>query len=577
MTLCRLILIAGIFGLAAIAAGFAARYPAVLFLAVILVGYLGGRRVIQLTSHGTARWANAADLKRAGMLGGHGLPLGKIEVRRPTFWAALKGLFDKRLHAREACVALMLSCRKLQRLPPQSEMVRLNNAVHTVVFAPSGAGKGVSLVVPFLLSCLDSLVVIDPKGENAKLTADARRRMGQRVFIIDPFGLVTKNPDTLNPIAGLRNDSPQSLDEARAIAKEIVVRGMNEPDPHWNDNAESLTAGMIVAALWTKTKSLQDVRTLLSIAESRNAAIKEMCASPVWGGMIARLGAQLANLKDKELAGVLSTANRHTAFLDTLAVAQSTGTSSFDPADLMKGKVTVYLVLPPEYLKSHAALLRLWVGTLMRACVKNGAQEKNLVHFVLDEAASLGQMDSLEDAVSLGRGYGVRCQFYYQATGQLKTCWREGRDQTLLANCTQVYFAVRDYETAEQVSNQLGEETIVVRSGGENWGGSKQSNSPDASSSRGESWGGNDNWQQQGRKLLKPEEVMTLSPRLAITFAPSVRPICTALTRYYEPGDRQPGRWKRMQETAEVWTTAVMMLSIALGAWWAVVTSPHWR
>ena len=29
-----------------------------------------------------------------------------------------------------------------------------------------------------------------------------------------------------------------------------------------------------------------------------------------------------------------------------------------------------------------------------------------------------------------------------------------------------------------------------------------------------------DNWQQQARKLLKPEEVMALSPSTAITFAP---------------------------------------------------------
>lgn len=576
MRLCRIILIAGILGVGAVAAGFAARYPAAIFLAVILIGYLGGRKAVQLTSHGTARWSTAADLKRAGMLGGDGLPIGKVEVKRPTFWAAMKGLFDKSVPARDACVAFMRSMRVLQKQAVNGVLCRLNTAVHTVVFAPSGAGKGVSFIIPFLRSCLASVVVIDPKGENAKLTAAARIAMGQNVVILDPFGVVTKSPAWLNPLAPLSKDDPTSLDKARAIAKEIVVRSQNEPDPHWNDNAEALLTGMIVASLWTKTKSLQDVRALLTNAEMRNAAIKEMCNSPVWGGMVARLGNQLANLKDKELAGVLSTANRHTAFLDTLAVSQSTGASSFEPAELMTGKVTVYLVLPPEYLKSHAALLRLWVGTLMRACVSNGAQEKNLVHFVLDEAASLGQMDSLEDAVSLGRGFGVRCQFFYQATGQLKTCWREGRDQTLLANCTQVYFAVRDYDTAEQVSNQLGEETIVVRSGGTNWGGSKQANSPDASSSRGESWGGNDNWQPQGRKLLKPEEVMTLNPRLAITFAPSLRPICTALTRYYER-DEQPRRWKRMQETAEVWTTAVLMLAIAMGAWWAVLNNPHGR
>jgi len=42
------------------------------------------------------------------------------------------------------------------------------------------------------------------------------------------------------------------------------------------------------------------------------------------------------------------------------------------------------------------------------------------------------------------------------------------------------------------------------------------------------------NWQQQGRRLLKTEEVMGLSPRTTITFPPAgMNPICTTLVPYY--------------------------------------------
>ena len=37
-----------------------------------------------------------------------------------------------------------------------------------------------------------------------------------------------------------------------------------------------------------------------------------------------------------------------------------------------------------------------------------------------------------------------------------------------------------------------------------------------------------------GRKLLKPEEVLALDKRIAITFTPGVPPIWTTLVRYYE-------------------------------------------
>ena len=111
---------------------------------------------------------------------------------------------------------------------------------------------------------------------------------------------------------------------------------------------------------------------------------------------------------------------------------------------------------------------------MLRAVVRGGLQEKNKVDFILDEAASLGHMESLDDAVDKYRGYGVRLQLYYQSLGQIKKCFPDGQDQTLLSNARSVYFGVNDNETAEYVSNRLGEATIIVDSGGTGSGNSKQ-------------------------------------------------------------------------------------------------------
>ena len=142
-------------------------------------------------------------------------------------------------------------------------------------------------------------------------------------------------------------------------------------------------------------------------------------------------------------------------------------------------------------------------------------------------------MESLDDAVDKYRSYGVRLQFYYQSLGQLKKCFPDGQDQTLLSNVSQVFFGVNDLPTAEYVSNRLGESTIVVSSGGTSTGTSHQQ------SGKGEggtttSKNASENWSQMGRKLLKPEEVLSLDNRTAITFTPGVPPIWTTLVRYYE-------------------------------------------
>jgi type IV secretion system protein VirD4 len=192
-------------------------------------------------------------------------------------------------------------------------------------------------------------------------------------------------------------------------------------------------------------------------------------------------------------------------------------------------------------MRAQSALLRLWIGSLLRAVVKGGLQESHKVHFILDEAASLGHMEALDDAVDKYRGYGVRLQLYYQSLGQLKLCWPEGREQTLLSNTTQVFFGVNDYQTAEYVSNRLGEETIIADSGGTSYSKS-HSSEKNGEGSYSYSTSENYNWQQLGRKLLKPEEVATLNPRVAITFTPNAYPIWTIIVRYYEKGwDRPTG------------------------------------
>ena len=56
---------------------------------------------------------------------------------------------------------------------------------HLVTLAGSRAGKGRSLIIPNLLSYPGSVVCIDPKGENAAVTARYRREvLGQEVVVL---------------------------------------------------------------------------------------------------------------------------------------------------------------------------------------------------------------------------------------------------------------------------------------------------------------------------------------------------------------------------------------------------------
>ena len=185
---------------------------------VMAVGLAAKKGYTQLSAFGTARWADHEDLKAANMLDSwHGLIIGRIAVRLPKL-PAVRALFNLRIRAAEACENFMAA------LFGSSATVRMANSVHTAIFAPTGVGKGVSIVVPHLLTCPESTVVFDPKGENYKLTAAHRERIfGQQIVVLDPFNIVTQNPDTFNPFDSIP-DSPEAIDELRDLAAELVVK-----------------------------------------------------------------------------------------------------------------------------------------------------------------------------------------------------------------------------------------------------------------------------------------------------------------------------------------------------------------
>jgi len=329
-------------------------------------------------AYGTAQWASERELRRIGMIGGNeGLAIGRMTqgAVAPLIPSLLSAL-DSRVSARDACeLVIQKFCLLGMPIRRRGETVRLSRSVHTAVFGPTGAGKGASFIIPWLLETNESAVVLDYKAENAMLTARHRAKVfGHRIVLLDPFCAFTDEPDCFNPIDEINRDSPNAIDECRDLAEQLVVRAGDEREPHWNDSAEAWICATIAAVVMdgqSDNRSLQTARDVLSNPDKIPQLIELLCQS---GGMYARLGGQLAHFRDKELSSTLTTANRHLRFLDTPAVAANTRRSSFDPNKLRDGRMTIYCILPPEHMNSQTALLRMWIGSLTRAVVRGGLQ-----------------------------------------------------------------------------------------------------------------------------------------------------------------------------------------------------------
>jgi type IV secretion system protein VirD4 len=385
-------------------------------------------------------------------------------------------------------------------------VMRYDGDGHLLTVAPTRSGKGVGVVLPNLLSYPGSVLVTDIKGENVAVSAQWRGEAGlrQAVHLLDPFGLAG-GAARFNPLDLVNGASADALDDAMMLADMLVVSEGPTESVFWAEEAKAWLAGLILHVVTVEppvNRTLGRVRQLLTLErEPFGALLEEMRRSKACGGLVARAGARLGQKEGPERSGVLSSAQSHTHFLDSAQIIRVTSESTFAWESLVRRPTTVYLVIPPDRLRTYRRWVRLMIGCALRQIVRAGGRGDQRVLLMLDEFAQLGRMAVVEDAIALVAGYGVTLWPLVQDLGQLKKAYPNGWS-TFLANSDVLQaFGVNDAETAEWLSKLTGDATIRVQS---------ESRTSGASSGRGggghqESTG--ETASERGRRLIMPDEV----------------------------------------------------------------------
>jgi type IV secretion system protein VirD4 len=351
------------------------------------------------------------------------------------------------------------------------KLMRYDGPAHLLTLAPTRAGKGVGTVIPNLLTVPRSVLVIDPKGENAKVAGDARKRFGA-VHILDPFGVTGLPASAYNPLGRLSAESLDLGEDAASLAEALVMDPPGQQsEAHWNEEAKALLSGLIMFAVAHEDadrKTLATVREYLTLPPERFRALLELMQdSTAAGGLIARAANRFLGKSDREAASVMSSAQRHTHFLDSPRIVAATARSDFQFSALRHDLTSIFLVLPPNRLDAYSRWLRLLVAQALQDIARDaeaaqaGAQRlKQPALFLLDEFAALGRLEAVERAMGLMAGYGLQLWPILQDMSQLKDLYG-ARANTFVANAGVLQtFGVNDFETAKWLSQSMGKETI---------------------------------------------------------------------------------------------------------------------
>ena len=399
-------------------------------------------------------------------------------------------------------------------------LLRYSGPSHLLTIAPTRTGKGVGTIIPNLLDYPGSVICIDPKGENARITARHRGNFGP-VHVLDPFGVTGLPGAAFNPLDRIDPAGLDLADDCMTLADALVYDAPDEAgEAHWNEEAKALIAGIILSIVTSEapaTRNLATLRDRLTLAPQAFTAQLE--AMQAQGGLAARAANRHLGKSDREAAGVLSAAQRHTHFLDSPRMTAVLGRSDFSFADVKAKPTSIYLVLPPDRLATYARWLRLMLAQGLTDLARAPASGERPVLFLLDEFAALGRLEPVERAMGLMAGYGIQLWPILQDVHQLRALY-ERRAGTFLSNAGVLQvFGVNDHDSAKLVSDLLGQETVVFET---------MSRAIDAEET-GISFGA----QHVGRPLLTPDEVRALPGELELLFLAGQRPVVAAKLRYY--------------------------------------------
>lgn len=344
---------------------------------------------------------------------------------------------------------------------------------HLLCIGSARTGKGAALIIPNLLRWKGSVLNIDPKAENANATAAAREDMGQHTGLLDPY-LIAKGRAadlrvSINPLAVLDPESIGFRADLEALS-DGFIRRHDPKHEDWADTAcryISAFADYFLSTMERGSVTLHDIRGCFLLKPDDLASMAEaMATTPTFAGLAAEgatiLRAMMADGESLE-AQAFSKAVKELGWIGDPAFSDMLGGGdlpTFDMSTLKAGNGTLYLCIPPKYLKERGTFLRLFVSMGLIAMMEEldtpGSADGKCL-FILDEMHSLGRLDLAVKAAGLTPGYGIRLFPFFQDIGQLWGLYGPNEGQTFFASAdAHIFFGNADSLTLNYISQELG-------------------------------------------------------------------------------------------------------------------------
>lgn len=246
-----------------------------------------------------------------------------------------------------------------------------------------------------------------------------------------------------------------------------------------------------------------------------------------------------------------------------------------------KGGMNLYLLPPPEFIKSWSPIIRTIFSSLKTIKSRNINWPKQ--DWWIDEAPLLAPFPIASELLNFGAGEGIRVFFATQSFGQMDQIVDKGSINLPAGSGLQIYFGIRELETAERISKSCGVAPVYYHDDLK-----RAEAALEKQNSLSKIFGGADPMQagieyahhsrasqhvsQQEAPLIRPEEVMHLPHGKAIIFLDGLSgPVLADLPPYFA---NRPMAGKYLANPAHPPMDKVRVKRLIGHGWRNVITEP---
>lgn len=441
---------------------------------------------------------------------------------------------------------------------------RYERCRNVIVAGGSGSGKTRGFFEPNIMQMNADYFVTDPKGETLPRVGHMLEAAGYEIL---SFNTVDFSKSLhYNPLAYVR-DEAGILEFVSCLISNTSGDREHAGDPFW-ENAERLLyvalIGYLVYRCPPEDRSLSGVVTLLSLAKAKESdedyrspldllfeevetgmryvrapaeaegepfdPARRGSYSPAAGYRRVRVSDPVPVDSDfallhykmfkdaagKTLKSILVSCNTR---MEPFAIPQVRELVSRDEMGLDRlgdagSRRAVFAVMSDTSpLYSFLFSIMLWQTTNLlcrKALVEHGGSLPTPVTMLMDEFANLGKLNDVEKMAAVVRSRNISLAFGLQSLSQLKAAYKDNA-ATIVDCCdTLLFLGGKSTETAKEISESVGKETVATVTWNESRGAS-------ASSTR--------NWNTVERDLIQPAEVAKLPRDEAIVLIAGANPL----------------------------------------------------